>query len=157
MQSKCTHLHPDCLDSVLCDWKALGLHYGYFLIEWAQNDADKIMLINIDGLLTAFVCKDMIFFGVNNHMLPQSWSSVIDASEIAFVQFRWRAQKYTNNGETITQTRHADSRLSPVLATLRIRNRARRFNDQEHFPLEIYGASKKTSSFITNRHLTIHL
>ena len=72
MQAKCTHLHPDFLDSALNDWNALGLCYGYRLSECAQNDACKIMLINIDGLPTAFIYKDIIFFGANNRTLPQS-------------------------------------------------------------------------------------
>ena len=85
MRAKCAHLHPDCLDSALHNWNALGLHYGCCLSEWVQNNADKIMLTYIDGLPTVFVCKDMIFFGANNRKLPQSWSYELDASKIAFV------------------------------------------------------------------------
>ena len=72
MQAKCAQLHTDYLDSATCDWNTLGLHYGCRLSEWAQNDTGKIMLINIDGLQTAFICKDMIFFGANNRTLPES-------------------------------------------------------------------------------------
>ena len=65
--------------------------------------------------------------------------------------------KNLNNSKTINQARHADPRLCLVLAALRVRNRDRCFNDHEHFPLAIYGTSKKTSSFITNIHITIYL
>ena len=142
-QEKCAHLHPDCLDPALHDCNTLGLYYGRRLSEWAKNDADKITLINIDGLSTAFVYKDMIFFGANNHTLPQSWSSELDISEIAFVQLQWRTKKNMNNGETITQLRHAGPGIFSVLVALRIRHRYRRFNDHEHCPLAMYGTSKK--------------
>ena len=62
-----------------------------------------------------------------------------------------------NNGETITQARHADPRLFPVLAALRVRNRDRRFNYHEYYSIAIYGTLKKTSSLIANRHITTHL
>ena len=87
MQAKYAHLRPEYLDSTLHDWNALGLHYGHRLGKWAQNVVDKIMVINIDGMSTAFIYEDMTFYGSNTRTLPQSWYTEIDASEIAFAKF----------------------------------------------------------------------
>ena len=87
VQAKYAHLHPDYLDSALHDWNALDLHYGYRHSKWAQNDTDKITIINVEGMPTEFIYEHMNFYGANNRMLTQSWYTKLDTSEIAFVKF----------------------------------------------------------------------
>ena len=67
VHEKSANLHPDILDSALCDWNVLGLFYGFCLSEWSQNCDDKKMLLgNVDGLPTAFNFEDMIFHVAQN-------------------------------------------------------------------------------------------
>ena len=63
MQAKCVKLHPEILDSSLCDYNFLGLKCDFHLSEWTLNCADKqTPLVNADGLPTAFTFEEMTFY-----------------------------------------------------------------------------------------------
>ena len=133
MQAKCAKLYPDSLESALHYWNNLGLCYGFRLSKCAQNFVEKQMpLVNVDSLPIAFNFEDMTFHGAQKHALHQSWSTELEVSKIAFVKLRWCTQKNLNNDEAVSQDRHADLRLCPVLAAHQ-RPRALSIGDARNF------------------------
>ena len=56
IRNKCKNKHIDSLDSVLCDWIALVIFYGFQLSEWAQKSSDKTQpRSDSDSLSLAFI------------------------------------------------------------------------------------------------------
>ena len=41
IHKRCMNKHLDSLESILYDWNVLGIFYGFYLSEWAQNASDK--------------------------------------------------------------------------------------------------------------------
>jgi hypothetical protein len=134
---RASHCHPDSLSSALFDWFALGLSAGIRLSEWAQHSQYSVACISgKNSLPVAVIRSDVTFFDRNHHVLND-----IDLSSggppPAFARLRWRVQKNGNNGET--QPYAASGTVHcPVLALVRITQRACRLSLGPNLPLSIY-------------------
>ena len=141
------------LNSALTDWFTLGVYMGPRLSEFAQHSASLCktgVKRNKDDTPTAFILSDFEFRGQNNIRLPHTFES----SHAASLRVTWRFQKNNRNGEVITYTRnHDNTALCPVLAALRIRQRAIQLGQLDTLPIAIYLNDKNTISYITDTHI----
>ena len=151
---------PDSLQAALFDWNVLGRVYGFRCSEWAQNEEDRknFPKLHIDGTPLAFIFHDFTFKGRNELHLDQDFNRDLDPSDVASGECVWRYQKNLDNGQRIPIVRnYKDPSLCPVLAALRIRERARRLNSSAHETIAKYRCNAGKIRYITNKHISKHL
>lgn len=129
----------DSITHALYDWNVIGHYLGLRLSEWAQVKPDSHIPMAPDGLPFAFTFHDMVFFSHDKSRIVQRFNIALrNLRYIATVQFRWRYQKNGDNGQLIDLARDLNrSWMCPVLAAIRIRERARKYNDTPNCPLAI--------------------
>ena len=90
MFEKCKNQYLDSLELVILDWNVLGVFCGFRHSEWEQKASDKKQTLeSSDGLPLAFILPDLTFLNIDQHTIPQSWSSKIHDAVIEFVQLQW--------------------------------------------------------------------
>ena len=70
---------------------------------------------------------------------------------------RWRAHKTLSNGETMTQGRHLDIGLYPVITLLRMRELSHCLNKSDHCTLAVCTSSEKEAALANIKHAAAHL
>ena len=157
MHALCSNQHEESLESSLHDWSGLGLYYGLRLIAWAQNFSDRTMpLKSADSSPVGVTFNDITFKGPNVQLRYQSWDTILDPAIVVEAQFRWSVQKNLNNGETTSQSRNVDTIFCPVQSAIRMRLHAQCLNANENSTIAVF-TKRGVRSFITNKHIMIHL
>jgi len=134
---------PHDLHHVIAEWSSIGVVGGAFrLSEWAQDNTayqkDGKRKENLDGLPTAFIMSDLVFFGRDGRRLQQSKRQILREADVHFVSFTWRTQKNGNNGETKKLARAKLPHLCAPRMALRIRNRAMLADMPPDHPLGVF-------------------
>ena len=155
MLKACRLASPDSLDAALLDWIILGRVTGARRSEWCQESQTVEMttpnLAHDSPEPRAFILEDFEFFDSSERRLYDIASAPL--STIDYVRIRWRYQKNNDNGQQISFKRdytHPD--VCPLLAALRIYQRAQRLQVPSGTPLAVYSSSTSSSfRYITAR------
>merc|ERR1712197_113669 len=155
---------PDLLVVALTDWLYLGRFTGCRSIEWCQRTQKAYLRIdhpNWKGPDSyALIGEDVLFHNSRKQLIPEPCD--VDPDTIDHITVRFRKQKNNLNYYVISYKRDSTNpQFCPVLAALRIRQRARRLNLPPDEPLGVYlsnsGKYKGTRCFITNNQVAIFL
>jgi len=137
LHNKISSSHPDSLASALYDWLVLGIQSGLRKSEWCQDaslfSTTATFARNVDNSSKAFISSDF-------HFESKHASSILPYD---YVTIQWRFQKNSQNGQTISFAHDfAHPHRSPVLAALRIIQRAKRLQVPHHHPIAVFATPK---------------
>ena len=156
MIASCAKAPEHSLLAAHVDWEVLGHYYGFRRSEWCQDahDVERGLFCRApSGDLMATTFHDITFLGQNDYEFHDTAKILLTPDRIKAVRYRWRFQKNGENGATRTLLRNdACPALCPVIAAIRIMNRAIHASLKPTDPIAIYMTSPSAShSFITNR------
>lgn len=156
----CRLAHPDSLDAALLDWIILGRYTGARRSEWCQDSQTVEMttpnLAHEVPEPKAFIAEDFEFFDSSQRLIHDA--SSLSTSLVAYVRIRWRYQKNGDNGQKISFKRdHERPDVCPVLAVLRISQRAHRLQVPPGTPIAVYSSSSSTFRYITAKQVVAFL
>jgi len=140
----------------ILDWMIVGRYSGFRKSEWCQSSQTSYEIISDwpGQPPLAILESDVHYLGENEQKLPHT----ARASEVHFVKFFWRKQKNGANGESKIFARvKEDPDLCPVLATIRIIERAHRLGAPVDEPLAVFQTARKNRAFITDSLTAKHL
>lgn len=134
----------------ILDWTILGRYTGARQSEWCQETGTKYKRIeewpNKPAL--AFIISDFSFLDRNKRNMSISLHT--NPTEAHYVRIKWRKQKNGDNGEEIDFARdHKHTSFCPVLAAVRIIQRAQRLNLPRHEPIGVFKTKPGDRRFIT--------
>ena len=150
-----TRFDKDSATAAIIDWIKLGRYGGFRKEEWCQSSQSKFAVIHDwPGKPTkAFTWGDLTFFDRHKRRLSHH---ELTETNVFYVRIRWRKQKNKDNGQEITYALDRDlPDFCPVLAALRIAQRAIRLRIPRHQPIG-QGRHDKTRKriFLTNALVT---
>ena len=139
--------NQDGLDAVIADWLIIGRYLAFRLSEFAQDTQSRVEVHSKekggDGSPKAFTFDDVHLFASESSRRKMSAKATAagtldDLAEV--VEFTWRFQKNSDNGQAIKLTRDDQhKKWCPVRAAIRIKQRAIRHKQTgAHQPLGFY-------------------
>lgn len=148
MLKVCRLASPDSSDAAILDWIILGRVTGARRSEWCQDSQTVEMttpnVAHDSPEPRAFILADFEFFDSSTRRLYDLSSS--SSSTVDYVRIRWRYQKNSDNGQKISFKRDYDHpQVCPVLAALRIYQRAQRLQVPPDSPIAVYLSSSSTA------------
>ena len=135
--------------SSIMDWVVLGRYTGFRKSEWCQSSQSTYESIKEwpGKPPLAFIITDITYLDKNERRLPRG----ANQRDIHYVRLVWRKQKNDENGEAITFARDTDNpSFCPVLATIRIIERATRLRVPAHEPIAVFKHKNGKRRFITD-------
>ena len=149
-----TQYTNNSLQAALADWCILALHFGFRLSEFLQtqdNISNNTIQLNRDGKPQAFISNDIQMFGSHKQMITLDHQNPKNDEKIQSFSITWRYQKNQQNGETKLITRNTKNpTLCPVLAMIRILNRAVTLKIPPGSPLAVYQTHKNSFTLISH-------
>eukprot|EP00957_Ditylum_brightwellii_P034845 2640059-Ditylum_brightwellii.AAC.1 len=95
--------------------------------HWSQREIATLdEKLGGNGSSKAFTQKDFVLLEKNGKHLYTSDSAKVVNSDVEFLEIRYRFQKNKVNGQKIKYSKSSNLNLCPVMAGLRIRQRAQR-------------------------------
>ena len=140
----------------LLDWVIVGRYTGFRKSEWCQSSQKKYeVILEWPGQPPlAIIATDIHYLGENEQRL----SHTAKAGDVHYVKFFWRKQKNGANGESKIFARDKElPALCPVLATIRIVERALRLGAPANEPVAVFQTRKKERAYITDSLTAKHL
>ena len=156
------HLHKsactapaDSDTAAMLDWFILGRYTGFRKSEWCQStQTDYQRILEWPGQPSlAIIRSDFEFLDAHERLIKLTKTTDID--KIHYVRIRWRHQKNKENGEKIPFARDRTlPQFCPVLAAIRIAQRASRLNTPQHEPIGVFKHKNGQRRFITDKMVT---
>lgn len=143
--------HMDSEVSAIIDWLILGRYTGFRQSEWCQTSQSTYKKIeNWPGQPPmAMILSDFVFLDKNERRINVNKRT--RPSEVHYIRIRWRHQKNQDHGEEITFGRDLERpNFCPVLAALRIVQRAYRLNVPVNEPIGVFQNKKGATKFISD-------
>jgi hypothetical protein len=130
---------------------ALGCYIGPRLSEYAQTTQDKVDHHTYPSgkmVIKAFIANDFIFYDEKNWVVKDLNKESLQ--QACFVKITWRIQKNCQNGQSITLAAESDRHeICPVRSTMQLVLWARRLNQPDDMPIEVYKTKKGKIIYLT--------
>ena len=152
--------HPaHSLPRAIVDWIILGRYNGARRSEWCQTTKttyrrtrDTMPSWPTDEA-QAFIAADFVFLDCRGAVL--SARDARRGTKVRYVTIQWRYQKNQDHGQKITFAADRKNKdFCPVLAAVRIINRAHELQTPAHHPLAVYRHTDGRRLFITESDVT---
>ena len=136
----------------IVDWIILGRYTGYRRSEWCQTtQTEYTRIMEWPGQPSeATILEDLEFLDSDEQLIKLT--STTDLNLIEYVKVTWRKQKNGQNGEEIPFARdRKEPKVCPVLAAIRIVQRANRLGVPLGEPIAVFKNKKGQRRFITDK------
>jgi hypothetical protein len=156
LAERCTGPYsPDTIELCLLDWFGCGLHGGWRLSEWAQEQKhssfEKPPALNKWDDPLAFSIDDLTFKRSGNRRITLREVLDIDEDAIEEASITHRQQKNGDDGESRKFVRNRNSRIDSVTLLIRIFKRfIRLVGWRNDVPMSVYKAPEGNIKYITS-------